>query len=101
MGLDRSIAFAAAQAPAWPAIAARMQAGGFMCEMRMIDGALAFPDEAPPEDWRELRLGTPHGMVTLRREPEGMKLVIWGNADAGLLADRDRIASVIAELAQA
>src|SRR3712207_8342677 len=28
----------------------------------------SFPDEVPPEGWRELRVGTPQGMVTLRRE---------------------------------
>jgi hypothetical protein len=51
----------------------------------MISGELAFPDEEPPEDWRELRLGTPSGMVTVRREPGRVVLVVWGNADTGLI----------------
>jgi hypothetical protein len=53
--------------------------------MRMIDGQLAFPDEEPPEGWRELRLAGPGGMVTLRRETDRLNLVIWGNAEAALL----------------
>jgi hypothetical protein len=44
----------------------------------MIDGELAFPDEEPPEDWRELRIGTPEGMmVTIRRERDRVVLVVW------------------------
>ncbi len=50
----------------------------------MIDGQLAFPDEEPAADWQDLRVGTSSGMVTLRREPDGIRLVIWGNADAGM-----------------
>ena len=51
----------------------------------MIDGQLAFPDEGPTEEWRELRLGTPHGMVTVRRAPDRVVLVTWGNADPRLV----------------
>jgi hypothetical protein len=53
--------------------------------MRMIDGQLAFPDEEPAELWRELRLGTPQGMVTVRREPDRVLLVTWGNAEPPLI----------------
>jgi hypothetical protein len=52
----------------------------------LIDGELAFPDEEPPEDWRELRIATSEGMmVTIRRERDRVVLVVWGNADAGLV----------------
>lgn len=98
MGLDRRITFSKTQAPSWPAIKQRLADRGMDCQLRMIDGALSFPDETPPEDWRELRLGTPGGMVTLRREPDGMRLVIWGNAEPGLLSTRDAIAGAIVEL---
>ncbi len=50
----------------------------------MIDGQLAFPDEVPPDEWKELRLGTPQGMVTLRRDGDAVVFVTWGNADAAL-----------------
>ncbi len=100
MGLDQRIVFPQANTPTWPALAERLAAGGVACQLRMIDGELSFPDETPREEWRELRLGTPHGMITLRRERDGMRLVIWGNADAGLLADRDKIAGAIVELTQ-
>ena len=50
----------------------------------MIDGELAFPAEEPAEAWQELRVSAPIGMVTLRREADGIRLVTWGNADAAI-----------------
>ena len=97
MGLDCHIRFARERSPAWPALAERLAARGLAVQLRMIDGELSFPDEVPRDDWRELRLGTGGGMVTMRREPDGIRLVIWGNAEPGLLAARDTIAGAIAE----
>ena len=81
MGLDQRVRFAADRAPAWPALRDLLASRGLAPQLRMIDGQLAFPDEEPAPDWQELRVGTASGMVTLRREPDGMRLVIWGNAD--------------------
>ena len=100
MGLDRAIHFAKERAPAWPALVERMAARGLVVQLRMIDGELCFPDEMPGDAWQELRLSTPRGMMTLRREPEGIRLVIWSNADAGLLQDRDNMAAALIELTQ-
>jgi hypothetical protein len=52
----------------------------------MIDGLPAFPDESPANDWKEVRVGTAAGMVTIRRTPTSLTCVIWGNADAALNA---------------
>ncbi|MFO0821616.1 MAG: hypothetical protein U0792_00485 [Gemmataceae bacterium] len=52
----------------------------------MIDGLPAFPDETPAEDWKEVRVGTAAGMVTIRRAPRSLTCVIWGNADPALNA---------------
>ncbi|MCI0456433.1 MAG: hypothetical protein L0Z62_05575 [Gemmataceae bacterium] len=82
--MDRLVTFASEAPPLWPAVAELLGARGLAVQMRMIDGELAFPDQAPPEGWRELRLATPGGMVTLRREPAGVALVIWGNAEGPL-----------------
>lgn len=84
MGMDQTVVFAGASTPGWEAVAALLHHGGFPVQLLMIDGELSFPDEAPPEGWRELRVGTPQGMVTLRHEPGRVQLVIWGNADAAL-----------------
>jgi hypothetical protein len=82
--MEQSVTFAGRPAPAWPAVAALLAGRGFAVQMRMIDGELAFPDEAPPGGWGELRLGTPQGMVTARRQGDAVALVTWGNADGAL-----------------
>jgi hypothetical protein len=81
MGMDQKVVFQAEKTPTWTQLAELLAGRNFPVQMRMIDGELAFPDETPPEAWRELRLGTRHGMITLRREPDGITLVTWGNAD--------------------
>ena len=82
MGMDQQVRCAADHAPAWPALRDLLTSGGLAPQLRMIDGQLAFPDEEPAPDWQELRVGTASGMVTLRREADGIRLVIWGNADS-------------------
>lgn len=49
--------------------------------MRMIDGELAFPDEIPPSDWRELRVADQGAMVTIRRGEKEIILVGWNSDD--------------------
>jgi len=85
MGVERVVTFAGGAVPAWDRVAELLMRAGFPVLMRMIDGQPAFPDELPPEAWAELRVGTPQGMVTVRREPGRVRLLTWGNADAALL----------------
>jgi hypothetical protein len=84
MGMDQTVSFAGKPIPTWAAVSALLTRRGFAVQMRMIDGQLAFPDEAPPDEWKELRLGTPQGMVTLRRDGGSVVFVTWGNADEAL-----------------
>ena len=96
MGMDQTVSFSGPP-PSWGAVRDLLAAHGYPVPMRMIDGQLAFPDELPPEGWRELRVGTPGGMVTVRREPGQMVLVVWGNADAGLRQAWNALAWALAE----
>ena len=68
--------------PAWCLVTEMLARNSIPLQMRMIDGELSFPDEMPGENWRELRISVAGGMVTLRRDADGVTLVIWGNADA-------------------
>src|SRR5205814_953475 len=85
MGMEQAVTFEGGPLPAWGAVRDLLAGRGYPVQTRMIDGELAFPDEAPPEEWRELRVGTPGGMVTLRREPGRVVCVTWGNAQGELL----------------
>jgi hypothetical protein len=84
MGMEQRVSFAAAAVPPWEAVRDLLAGRGFPVQMRMIDGELSFPDDVPPAGWRELRVGTAQGMVTVRREADGLAFVTWGNADLGL-----------------
>jgi hypothetical protein len=98
MGMEQRVEFDEGPRRLWPAVADLLAGRGYPVQMRMIDGELAFPDESPPEGWRELRLGTPGGMITLRRDPGGLTLVTWGNADANLRQAWNALAWACAEV---
>jgi hypothetical protein len=83
MGMQQTVTYPATP-PAWAAARDLLAARGYPLQLRMIDGQPAFPDEQPPEGWRELRVGTPQGMVTVRREANRLVFITWGNAEAGL-----------------
>lgn len=80
MGMEYVIALPDSVPDLWPSLAALLSRHVYPVQLRMIDGQLAFPDETPPPDWRELRLGTEHGMITVRRESNHVRVVTWGNA---------------------
>src|SRR5580704_5044387 len=84
MGMDQQVEFGTEGCPAWAGVATLLAKSNFPVQIRMIDGELAFPDEAPPNAWRELRLGTPAGMITVCRGAQGVQLITWGNADAAM-----------------
>lgn len=86
MGMDRTIRFSTTETPTWDAVRAQLRRVGEDGTLRMIDGLPAFPDEAPDPAWRELRVGTAAGMVTLRRRADALNCVVWGNADSALMA---------------
>ncbi len=97
MGMDQSVIFASKALPSWSAVRALLQQRGLAVQMRMIDGQLAFPDEEPPENWTELRVALPQGMVTVRRGEDRLVFVTWGNADAALRQAWNALAWACAE----
>jgi hypothetical protein len=84
MGMEHKIVTADANSALWEKLSTLLAEHRFPIQLRMLDGQLAFPNEVPPPDWRELRVGTSQGMVTLRRDADGVALVTWGNADAAM-----------------
>ncbi len=97
MGMEQAVTFSGGVVPAWATVRGLLAECGFPVQVRMIDGELSFPDEEPPEAWRELRLGTPQGMVTVRREPDRVVAVTWGNADLALVEAWNAVAWAFAE----
>lgn len=97
MGQDRTIQFPAGGVPAWGAIKEQLARVGEPAPLRMIDGQPAFPDEAPADGWRELRVAAGGNMVTLRRAADSITCVVWGNADPALLTSFANVVWACAE----
>jgi hypothetical protein len=70
-------------------------AAGVPAVVAMADNALRAPGAPPPEDWRDVRLRTPAGMVTLRRQGDGIAVLVFGNADAALQAAQRAVAEAV------
>jgi hypothetical protein len=84
MGMEYTIQFSPAGVPTLARILAVLAEQNFPVQVRMVDGELTLPHEVPPDGWKDVRLGTPSGMVTLVRQGEELAVVTWGNADDAL-----------------
>ncbi len=84
MGIEYIVRFSGAPVPPLPRILAVLAAHNFPAQVRMVDGELTLPDEMLPDGWKDIRLGTAAGMVTLVRRGEELAVVTWGNADDAL-----------------
>jgi hypothetical protein len=68
---------------------------GLACTVAMIDGQLCLPTANIPERWRELRLRTEAGMITLERRIAGVAVVVMSNADERLKEAQRRLAKAL------
>lgn len=64
-------------------------------EIIMMDGALVAPESTLPVAWRDVRLRTPEGTITVTRRGAGLAVVVFGNADQKLIDVQKRIASLL------
>ena len=72
-----------------------LAAKGLPSTIVMVDNALHPPTAEPPVGWRDVRLKTPAGMVSLKRRDDGIALVVFGNADAALESAQQQIAEAL------
>jgi hypothetical protein len=100
MGMEQKVMFGPEGCPAWSAVDEVLKRHGYLVQLRMIDGQLAFPDETPSDHWSELRLGTPGGMITVRRQGTAVLLVTWGNADEAMRRAWNALTWAFAETGQ-
>ncbi len=61
----------------------------------MVDNQLVSPKVPTPSTWQDVRLKTPAGTVTLKRQGTKVSVTIFGNADAALIVLQQRIAEVL------
>ena len=72
-----------------------LAAAGLPSTVAMVDNVLQGPGSAPPAAWRDVRLRTPAGIVSLRRTPSGIAIVIFGNADVVLQTAQRTVAEAV------
>jgi hypothetical protein len=99
MGLEIAVPLAAP--PPLADLIARLEADGLPCVVAMIDGALCAFGAPPPVEWREARLRTPAGTITLARRPGAVAVVVFGNADDALQRAQSQVAETVGKLAGA
>lgn len=87
--------FAPNPAPDLGAALARLAAGGMACQIIMVDGELRLPTLPAPAQWNDVRLRTPAGTIALKRRPDGVAVVVFGNAGAELLAVCQRVVDAL------
>jgi hypothetical protein len=97
MGMEQTVVFAKDGVPAWTAVSDLLDRRGFPVHVRMIDNELAMPGEFPQGSWNELRVGTPQGMITVRRESDRVRCITWGNADGPLVQAWNAVAWAFAD----
>lgn len=63
----------------------------------MVDGRLHAPGAPVPAGWRDVRLHTTAGMLSLKRRPDGIAVVVFGNAEGPLVDAQQAVAAALAE----
>ena len=81
--------------PDLAAALARLAATGMTATVVMVDGRLHAPGAAVPPTWRDVRLSTVAGMLSLRRRPDGVAVVVFGNAGDALVAAQRALADCL------
>ncbi|MDB4968483.1 MAG: hypothetical protein JWN44_4172 [Myxococcales bacterium] len=74
----------------------RLAAAGAPSQIVMVDGALVMPGSTAPARWADVRLKTPAGTLALKQEGHAVAVVVFGNADAALLAMQQKILDALA-----
>jgi hypothetical protein len=88
MGLERVVPVAP---PSIAEISARLAGIGVVV---MADNRFLPPGQPAPATWTDLRVKTPAGTVSIvRRGPDALAVVVFGNADAPLQEVQEQIAA--------
>jgi hypothetical protein len=96
-GIPEAGVASAAPCPLLPLLQ-RLAAEGLPTAVAMVDGALQPPMAPVPEDWRDVRLKTTAGMVTLSRKPGAIKVAVFGNADEALKEAQGKVCEALGAL---
>jgi hypothetical protein len=100
MGMEHVVQFPHGTVPLLSQVMDVLSDHNFPVQVRMVDGTLTLPGEVPPDGWKDVRLGTPAGMVTLMRRERELTVVTWGNADQAMQGAWNAVAWAAARAGQ-
>jgi hypothetical protein len=83
------------ETPSLTALLEALAKQGLPSTILMIDNQLVSPKVPPPSAWRDVRLKTPAGTVSIKREAAGVSVTVFGNADPALLAAQAAIVQAL------
>jgi hypothetical protein len=89
--------FVSGASPRMSDLVEKLRAGGVATTVIMVDNQLHAPDAPVPDGWRDVRLRTPAGMLSLKRREGGVAVVVFGNADPQLSEMQRRIGELLKE----
>jgi hypothetical protein len=89
MGLSKLVA--RRDTPSLAALLDDLAKAGLPSTILMVDNQLVSQKLPPPASWRDVRLKTPAGTVSLKRDPQGISVTVFGNADPALVAAQETI----------
>jgi hypothetical protein len=76
----------------------KIQHAGLSATVVMVDNELVMPGSTLPADWREVRIRTHAGTVTLtKRSDLSISIVVFSNADTALRNAQQTIAKALEE----
>lgn len=100
MGMEYAVRFPGGTPPPLSGVLTVLAEHGFPVQVRMVNGELSMPGEVPPEGWKEVRLGSPLGMVTLVHRGQELGVVTWGNANEAMQRAWNAVAWAVAMAGQ-
>jgi hypothetical protein len=76
----------------------KIQAAGLAVTVVMVDDELVMPGNTLPAEWRDVRIRTHAGTVTLtKKSDQSISVVVFSNADAALRNAQQTIAKALEE----
>ena len=84
--------------PPLSALLERLAVMGMPAAIVMVDNILQAPGSPAPTAWRDVRLKTPMGTVTLVQRDGGIGVVVFGNASVQLQEAQRRVGAAVAEV---
>ncbi len=93
MGMSKLVA--TRETPSMAKLLEDLARAGLPSTIVMVDNQLVSPRVPPPSAWRDVRLKTPAGTVSLKRDANGVSVTVFDNADEALVRAQEAIAEAL------